>query len=164
MAVAGTLAPAGMPVDAGGCPTPIRDGDTMTSGASAYDRPAERRATTFASIHLALGVAAAVLGGTTAVLAAIGLGRGRLPRLWLDRAILLALFVVALAIVTGPMLLATGHIPNDPLHLLYAGVALATLPIARFAFPAATPRRRAWLMLAGGLLLVGLFVRLLQTG
>lgn len=81
----------------------------------------------------------------------------------------LALVVEAFILVTGligPLLLATGHQPADPLHLLYAAVALGALPVTlgvAMSRGATGPRRDRWLAL-GALILTGVSIRLLQTG
>lgn len=80
-----------------------------------------------------------------------------------------ALAVEAVILVTalvGPLLLATGHQPADPLHLLYAVSAVGALPVAlaiAMSRGATRSRRDRWLAL-GALLLVGVSVRLRQTG
>ena len=104
---------------------------------------------------LAIGVALAALTGSLS---------GRSVRRLTDRLILAALVAVAVAIASGLLLLVTGHSPTDPLHLLYAVVALAALPVARFAVPSVRSERRGWIVAGGGLILIGLMVRLLQTG
>lgn len=113
------------------------------------------------SVHRLLGLALAL-----ASIAVIGLSAaGWLPRpparLWVDRAILVALGVAIVAAVAGLVVLVGGTGPADPLHFLYAVVALAALPLARF-WPA--PRRRRGLLLLGALVLGGVVVRLFQTG
>lgn len=80
-----------------------------------------------------------------------------------------ALAVEAVILVTalvGPLLLATGHQPADPLHLLYAVSAVGALPVAlaiAMSRGATRSRRDRWLAL-GALLLVGVSVQLRQTG
>jgi hypothetical protein len=115
-----------------------------------------------ATIHL---VAALMVGASAiAVVAVVITGRmaGRDVRFALDRAILAALGFVAIGIVVGLVILATGGRPTDPLHLLYAAVALLILPIARFSDRLAGHRLLA--VGVGGVILAGLVVRLFQTG
>src|SRR4051812_11926293 len=60
------------------------------------------------------------------------------------------------AVVSGP--------PRDPLHWLYAALALATLPVAAFFGANRAPRRQAVILLLGAIALVAFVVRLIQTG
>jgi hypothetical protein len=113
-------------------------------------------------VHGALAVAVGVIGVVVAVVA-IGWGRfGRPGRLALDRAILVALAAVVVAIGSGLVLLAGGGRPADALHFVYAAAALVALVIARFAGVFA--RRRALAVVVGAIVLVALVVRLAQTG
>ncbi len=109
---------------------------------------------------IALLVAAAGLG--LAVVVALGAGRRQSGRLAADRVILAALALVAVGVVTGLVVLLTGGRPNDPLHLLYAVVALLVLPVARFW--GRLGRHRTLALGVGGVLLAALVVRLFQTG
>jgi len=115
-----------------------------------------------ATIHLATALLVAVSALVVVAVAVIGRVRGRDVRFALDRAILTGLAFVAIGIVLGLVILVTGGRPADPLHLLYAIVALAILPIARFWDRLAGHRLLA--VGIGGLILVGLVVRLFQTG
>lgn len=111
--------------------------------------------------HLAaplVAIAALVL----VVVVAVGAVRRRPVRLASDRAILLALALVALGIVSGLIVLATGGSPADPLHFVYALVALAVLPAVRFWDR--LERHRALALGIGAVLLAGLALRLFQTG
>ncbi|HYM82637.1 MAG TPA: hypothetical protein VEY67_00620 [Candidatus Dormibacteraeota bacterium] len=124
-----------------------------------------------ATIHWALGIATLALAVASLVSAAASALLGtRMPptaRAWLVDG--LALVVEGLVVVTalgGPLLLATGHQPADVLHFLYAVVAAMALPVAlgvALARGAQGPRRDRWLAL-GALVLVGVAVRLIQTG
>lgn len=113
-------------------------------------------------VHGALAVAVGLIGVVAAAVT-IGWGRfGRPGRLAVDRAILVAIAAVILAIGSGLLLLAVGGRPVDALHFVYAAAALATLPIARFA--GAFAGRRALAVAVGAVVLVALVVRLAQTG
>ena len=75
--------------------------------------------------------------------------------------------VVSLLIVgaaSGAVLLASGARPADGLHLLYAGVALAIVPLARSFMARRGGRGTAPLMLAAFAVLGALMWRLLTTG
>lgn len=78
------------------------------------------------------------------------------------QAAVVSLLVVAAA--GGAVLLASGARPADGLHLLYAGVALAVVPLARSFMARRGGRRAAALMLAAFAVLGALMWRLLTTG
>jgi hypothetical protein len=103
---------------------------------------------------------AALIAGVVAV---AGWARPPLRRHWLDRSILAAIALVGIDVVVGLALLVTGARPADPLHFLYAVLALAALPAARF-WGGLRRSPRAGMILLGAIVLVGLVVRLYQTG
>ena len=115
-----------------------------------------------ATIHhlIALLVAAAALVLGLVVL--VG-GVGHRPvRFASDRAILVALVLVGIGIASGLVIFATSGAPADPLHFVYALVALAVLPVARFWDRLA--RHRGLAVGVGAVLLGALVLRLFQTG
>ncbi len=113
-------------------------------------------------LHFVLGLLTAAGGVAVAIVVVIGAARRQPLRFALDRAILAALVVVVVGALSGLVILGTGGRPDDPLHLLYAGVALAVLPIARL-WDRLT-RWRASAVGIGGVLLALLVLRLFQTG
>ncbi len=116
------------------------------------------------AVHVGLAIlagAVAVLIGVVGLAGAVG---SRASRPWLDRLILVELGLIAIALLTGALLPLVGRGPADSLHLLYAGLTLVVLPIARFAAPSLGWDRRWWMTVAGTVLLIGLLVRLVQTG
>jgi hypothetical protein len=113
-------------------------------------------------VHEALAVAVGLIG-MVVLAVALGWSRfGRPSRLSLDRSILVAIAAMLVAIISGSLLFAGGARPSDPLHFVYATLALLVLPIARFATVFA--RRRAVAVGVAAALLVALVVRLAQTG
>ena len=99
------------------------------------------------------------------LVAAIALGLGaRGAKLWLDRAILVALILAAIDALVGIALIASGHGPSDLLHVVYGAAALLVLPIARWAGRGGDTRRRALWVAAGSVVLAGVLLRLAQTG
>jgi hypothetical protein len=115
-------------------------------------------------VDLALAIA---LLATTAVAAALA---DRVPptvRAWAVDGLALVVEVgIIIAAGVGPLLLATGHRPADPLHLVYAAVAVLSMPAAlavAMSRGSTGAARDRWLMV-GALVLVGVSVRLLQTG
>ena len=110
--------------------------------------------------QLVLGWLLGVSGIATCVVALAGCVRPPMSRLWLDRAVLLGVGVALVAAVAGALALVTGHGPGDPLHFVYAVVAVLALPIARAWGDAPRPGP----MLIGGIALLGVTLRLFQTG
>lgn len=114
------------------------------------------------AIHLAVAILAAICGGLLALVMVAGAFGHRDVRFAIDRAILVALGAVAIGILIGLVMLATGARPADPLHFLYAAVALVLLPIVRFWDRLAG--HQAIAVGIGGIVLVALVLRLFQTG
>lgn len=78
------------------------------------------------------------------------------------QAAVVALLIVGIA--SGAILLATGARPADGLHLLYAGIALAVVPLARSFTGRPSVRRTAALLLAAFVVLGAVLYRLFTTG
>lgn len=114
------------------------------------------------TLHLVVAILAAACGAVVSGVVVAGALLHREVRFALDRAILAALALVATGVVLGLVILATGGRPGDPLHLLYAGVALIVLPVVRFWHSLA--RYRALATGIGGIVLAALVLRLFQTG
>jgi hypothetical protein len=122
-------------------------------------------------IHRILGsatiaLALALLLATVAS-AVLGTRMSATVRGWtVDGLAIVVELLVIVAAALGPLMLAGGSRPADPLHLVYAVIAALALPLAlaiamdRGATGAARDR---WLAL-GTLVLVGVSFRLLQTG
>ncbi|MGH2465596.1 MAG: hypothetical protein ACRDGI_09050 [Candidatus Limnocylindrales bacterium] len=127
------------------------------------------------TVHFWLAGAAALVTGALALaegwsLLAIHRSAGTSNhRFAVDRLILLSALGLALTSLVGAVLLASGHRPNDSLHLLYAPLALIALPVGyglahrRPARAPARTGRTAWLLVAT-LVLLGLELRLFMTG
>jgi len=114
--------------------------------------------------HATLAIVVAVAAAATLV-AAIALRAGSAPaRGWVDRAILGALALVALDGLLGLTLVALGHAPTDLLHVVYGVAALLVLPVARYAGRTRELRRRALWVAGGSVVLLGILLRLAQTG
>lgn len=106
------------------------------------------------------------LAGASLVLVAAGLGlvAPQRLRMWLDRAILLALLALGLALLSGlPLILLTGG-PADPLHFLYALIGPAMLVGARYWGHDVALRRRALYMAVAAVALLAVIYRLFTTG
>ena len=122
-------------------------------------------------LHVGSAILAAVSGLAVAVIAVLALATGARSgvarasnRRSLDRAILGALAGLAVGALTGLWQLAAGSHPADPLHYLYAVVAVLILPAARFGGSGWWDRNRGRVVVLGGLILVALVMRLYQTG
>lgn len=87
----------------------------------------------------------------------------------LDRAVLIVLGALLLAELLGALLLATGSRPTDPLHLVYGAAGAIALPVATWigarasSGDASRVRRDVWTA-GGGIVLLGIVLRLFATG
>ncbi len=123
---------------------------------------------TLAQVHAWLAAGAAI-AAVLATGAGVALGAGAAGgRRWLvaaDRLILALLVLVAAAIALGAGLaLGRGAGPSDPLHLVYAGVALLAMPVLRLEAMRRRSARLGWWICAGGLVTLGALLRLWATG
>ncbi len=114
------------------------------------------------ALHHVAALLVAASGLVLVVVVAVGAARGRPVRFAADRTILVALGLVAVGILSGLTVLLGGGHPDDPLHLLYAVVALLVLPAVRFW--GRLGRHRTLALGVGGVVLAALVVRLFQTG
>ena len=96
------------------------------------------------------------------ILLVLAFTRGARP--WIERARTLLTALIALQAAVGALLYVTGGRPGETLHVLYGVVALAALPLASSFSSEAPPKARAGVLALGGLLTLGLLVRLLSTG
>jgi hypothetical protein len=81
-----------------------------------------------------------------------------------DRLEAIALIAIVIASAGGLGLLIEGSGPDETLHLLYAILALGSLPVANSLSRTASPRRQALITLIAALVGIVLIVRLFQTG
>lgn len=115
-----------------------------------------------ADVHHIAAPLVAAAAALLLVVVLVGAARGRPVRLAADRAILLALAFVAFGVLTGAAVLIGGPGPKDLLHFVYALVALAVLPLARFWDRLG--RRRALALAVAAVVLAAMALRLFQTG
>ncbi len=80
-----------------------------------------------------------------------------------DRLQALVVALVVLAAAAGATLFALGQRPSDGLHVLYGGVALVLIPVAR-SYRRGAGRRDSILMLLAMVVLGGVLFRLFSTG
>jgi putative Mn2+ efflux pump MntP len=90
-------------------------------------------------------------------------------RFAVDRAVLAVLLLLAAAALVGMAMLMSGSHPADPLHLVYGVAALICVPVAiwigaRSSGGRASRLRRDIWTVGGGIVLLGLALRLLATG
>ncbi len=106
------------------------------------------------------------LAGAVLLLAAAALGLAAPPRLrvWLDRAILVALVALAIAALSGLPLIVLSGGPADPLHLLYAVIGPGLIVVARYLGNDVDRRRRALYMAVAAITLLAVIYRLFTTG
>jgi hypothetical protein len=129
---------------------------------AAHNVRVEFSPTVIANAHQFLAPLVAAAGIALLAVVVMGALRHRPVRFATDRVILAALALVGLGIASGLLVLATGSRPADPLHFLYAGVALIVLPVARFW--GRLERYRGPALGIAGIVLAALVLRLFQTG
>lgn len=116
------------------------------------------------TIHRGLAFAAVgiVIVGIAWSLALVRLSNDRARGFERFQAAVVSLMIVAS--VSGLLLLLAGGKPADPLHLLYAVIAIAVIPLARSFLGRASHRRAALLMLAAFAAIGAVLYRLFTTG
>lgn len=123
-----------------------------------------RRTAELDTIHRVIADAAfigiAVGIGWSALVAVSGRTGG--PAFERFQAALVSLLIVVAA--SGLLMLATGARPADGLHLLYAVIAIALIPLARSFTGRTTGRATAALLVAAFVVLGAIGYRLLATG
>jgi hypothetical protein len=85
-------------------------------------------------------------------------------RFAVDRTLLIVVGLFGLNVAIGGLVLATGGLPADPLHLLYGAAGLVTLPTAWWWGGRGGRRHRDGWVALGALVLVGIAARLFLTG
>ncbi len=74
------------------------------------------------------------------------------------------LSAVGATIAGGLGLLVGGARPREQLHLVYAGIAFAVLPVANSIARRSGPRTQAWVALAATAVILVVILRLFGTG
>ncbi len=124
--------------------------------------PEGRRPTNTVHLVLAFVGVASVIAGAVWSLGLVVSGRSGGEAFVRFQAAVVSVFVVVAA--SGLLNLAAGARPTDGLHLLYAVIALALVPLARsFAASASQPRTNA-LLLVAFVVLGAVTYRLFATG
>jgi hypothetical protein len=106
------------------------------------------------------------VAGTLALLgAAILTATGRVSsHLLLDRAILVQIGTMAVAVLSGLAAPIAGRLPADPLHFLYAIVGLVVAPGIRAWTRSADDRRQGRWQVVAAAVALGAVLRLFMTG
>ena len=111
---------------------------------------------------LAYGSGAAALVGVVWSLVLVATGRPGGRRFEQAQAAIVSVFLIAA--VSGGLLLLIGARPGEALHLLYAVVALALIPLARSFLGRTSARAAAALLFAAFVVLGAVTYRLFATG
>ena len=122
------------------------------------------RETTLDSIHRLLAYVAAtatVIGGAWS-LVLVATDRPAGPGFERFQAAVVSVLLVGAA--SGGLLFLMGSRPADGLHLVYAGIAVALIPLARSFIGRTSSRRAAALMLVAFVVLGAIAYRLFATG
>lgn len=116
------------------------------------------------AIHglLAYSSAAAVTAGIAWAAVLVATGRAGGTRFERAQATIVSIFVITAA--SGVLILLAGARPAEGLHLLYAVVALAIVPLARSYVRSMSSRGAAVLLLVALLVLAAVTYRLFTTG
>ncbi len=121
-------------------------------------------ASALAVLHAWVATAVAVVAGVLVVVGLLDSLRIIAARHWLDRLVLLLVAGVLVAVLLGPPVFIGVRPPSDPLHFLYAALALGSVPALRFvAHRRRSARLGGWLAV-GGLITLGTLLRLWATG
>lgn len=117
-----------------------------------------------ASLHLGLAWASLVVMASVAAEGAWRALRSRPPGRLASAAASVVLLALAVTMAGGLGILLSGGRPRELLHLLYAGLAFGSVPIADSLARRSMPRRRALARLAGAVVGIVIIARLFGTG
>ena len=115
------------------------------------------------TIHVALAWAAVAAGLALLVVALLTAAGRTASYRELDAAILAQLATIGATAIVGLVLPVTGSTVRDPLHLVYAVVALAAAPLGRY-MGRGDARRIGRFAVVAGLVVLGSTLRLFMTG
>jgi hypothetical protein len=115
-------------------------------------------------LHLLLALASLAAMALVAAEGAVRLARPRPPGRAAAAGLGAAVIVLGMAAAGGLALLLGGHRPAEWLHLVYALLAFALVPLADSLAVQASPRRRAVARLLGALVALVVIARLFATG
>jgi hypothetical protein len=115
-------------------------------------------------LHNLLGLLSVVAMGGVAVEAGVRTTTGAVPGRWADRAGTILVLLVVVTAAGGVALLLGGYRPHEMLHIIYAALFLATVPVADSLVRQRAPRARGGARLLGALVGLGIAFRLFTTG
>ena len=115
-------------------------------------------------LHVALALASLAVMALVASEGAVRLVSARPPGRLAAAGSGAVTILLGMAAAGGLALLLGGRRPSEWLHLVYALLAFALVPLADALTVQASPRRRALARLLGGLVAVGVIARLFATG
>jgi hypothetical protein len=115
-------------------------------------------------LHLVLATVSLIAMASVAAEGAWRALRNRPPGRIASAAPSILLLLLAVTMAGGLGILLGGGRPRELLHFVYAGLALASVPIADSVARHSTPRRRALTRLVGALLGAAVIARLFATG
>lgn len=116
-----------------------------------------------APIHVALAWAAVAAALALCVVAVVTAAGRTASYRALDAAILAQIATTGAAAIAGVVLPLAGFTVRDPLHVLYAAVALGAAPVGRYA-GRGDARRIGRYAVVAGVVVLGSMLRLFMTG
>ncbi len=116
------------------------------------------------ALHLFLAVASAVVVALAGLEASIRAVQNRKPGMLAARLSGIVLLLVGVTAASGLGMFLGGARPYEELHLLYAVLTFAAVPVAGGVTGNARPRVRALVTVLGALIGLVLIVRLFMTG
>ncbi len=116
------------------------------------------------TLHLFLAYASAAIVALAGLEAGFRLVRNRKPGTLSARLVESLLLILAVAATSGLGMFVGGARPHEMLHLLYAGLAFAAIPVTDMLAGRLSPRARALARTVAALIGLVLIVRLFMTG
>jgi len=138
------------------CRTAIHAGGTVA--------PMAAIGSLFAQLHAWAALAAAVTAGLLVVIGALDSLGVVAGKRWLDRILITMLACLGVAVLLGPGIVIGVGPPSDPMHYLYAFVAVAAAPWARYTAGRRGATRIGGWVAVGGLITLATLFRLWGTG
>jgi hypothetical protein len=116
------------------------------------------------TLHLFLAYASAAVVALVGLEAAIRLVRNRKPGTLAARLAESVLLILGITAASGLGMFVGGARPQEMLHLLYAALAFAAIPVTNMFAGRLSPRARALATIVAALIGLVLIVRLFMTG
>jgi hypothetical protein len=115
-------------------------------------------------VHVTLAAASVLAVIVAGVEAAVRAVRRRPPGRVSGAMSTIVVIILGMTAAGGLAMLVRGERPKEPLHFVYAAVALALLPLGDSLAAGAEPRRRAAARVFAAVLALGVIARLFATG